>query len=264
MGGVSHWSCLVYEYLLNRIFAYTRNILMVDGGLMSKLISYIIDGDESPHYDLRRYLGLVLSFGLELNIYAYLLVLSIVCVSCGDEIENNHYITDGLQMDGGIADSPDSNLDADVSISIPTDSSVAEDASVSDSMVPFDDASVLGNITDYNTGPVPNFCAKLEGNFVGFNNININIGDITITLFSWTYKEDEPAEAIGFSFWATDRVACSVKAGRDVFLCGKDGQWAHPGGISGPSAKAISNIVFCTDPSATIASENTISIYIGE
>lgn len=92
-------------------------------------------------------------------------------------------------------------------------------------------------------------CEKIEGETIGAEETSLAVGTATLWIDGWVEKDDSPNEWIGF-YWtlADGPVSIRVKAGPEVFealLEDESGAWHHPGGTGGPSAKAISNIVFC-------------------
>jgi hypothetical protein len=100
-----------------------------------------------------------------------------------------------------------------------------------------------------NNGPLPEGCAKIEGDDLGREDVTLDVGDATVTINTWTAKEGSEGEYIGFTYTVTgEDVMVSVKAGTATHQDVGDGTWTHPAGTSGSAAKGISNIVFCPDP----------------
>lgn len=100
------------------------------------------------------------------------------------------------------------------------------------------------------TGPLPAGCVRAAIGDLG-KNITLTIdGTRTITFTGWTTKTGKNDQYVRFSFEASGPVAYTVKAGTEIF---SDTVllWAHPGGLSGPSVKGISDITFCAAPPGT-------------
>lgn len=103
-----------------------------------------------------------------------------------------------------------------------------------------------------NTGPLPAGCVKLEGRAIGSTGLEYAFGGNSVIIDGWTPKRDDPGDYIAFEYTLTSTPTfLSVKAGRDVFTDWATDtstqSWSHPGGDSGPSAKGISNVVFCAE-----------------
>ncbi len=86
-------------------------------------------------------------------------------------------------------------------------------------------------------------CTKLEGGQLG-DDLEIVVGGETVEVSGWRNKDGE-GEYIGFD--VEGDVIVVVKAGTDLYEAG-EGEWTHPAGTSGPSAKGISFVAFCEPP----------------
>lgn len=99
-----------------------------------------------------------------------------------------------------------------------------------------------------NTGPLPEGCVKFEDGAIGVEGLSVSFCGVTLTIDSWTTKDDEPHEYIGFEYTVMGgSVWVSVNAGNDIFQADGTGSWHNPNGTAGPEVSAISNIVFCCD-----------------
>jgi hypothetical protein len=74
-------------------------------------------------------------------------------------------------------------------------------------------------------------------------NLSVSFSGVALTFTSWTRKLDEGGY-VGFTFAASSPVAYAVKAGLQTHYS-TETSWTHPAGLSGPYAKAISNITLC-------------------
>lgn len=93
-------------------------------------------------------------------------------------------------------------------------------------------------------------CAKIEDGDIGVIGIEIDVGNTSVRIDTWTPKVGEPDEYVGFSFSTSGgRVSYRVKAGGEVYT-GEGTAWSHPNGDQGPGASAISHIEFCEDDPA--------------
>lgn len=97
-----------------------------------------------------------------------------------------------------------------------------------------------------NTGPLPEGCIKIEDEDLGRTDRTLEVGSGTVRITGWRTKDGEDGEYIGFTY-ETDLAGgfLSVKAGLESYREAYDGEWVHPNGTSGPTASAISNVVFC-------------------
>ena len=106
----------------------------------------------------------------------------------------------------------------------------------------------LDALAKYNNGPLPAHCTKIEGGNIGKNGKVVTVDGIQVTITEWFTKDGEKGEFIGFRYTVEGgEIAISVKAGVETFQAEGSGLWKHPGGTSGPSAKGISNVVFCIE-----------------
>lgn len=106
----------------------------------------------------------------------------------------------------------------------------------------------LDNLGEYNNGPLPSHCAKIEGSQIGKEGIVIDVDGTEVTITDWTSKDGEKGEFVGFEYSVDgETIAVSVKAGNETFQEGETGSWQNEFGTSGPKAKGISNVVFCLD-----------------
>ena len=96
-----------------------------------------------------------------------------------------------------------------------------------------------------NTGKLPAQCVKIEGGQIGQQGIKVTVNGIEMTFSSWTPKNGEKREFVGFTYVSSDPVCVSIKAGTARFVAEEQGSWIHPAGTTGPKAKGISNVVIC-------------------
>lgn len=91
-------------------------------------------------------------------------------------------------------------------------------------------------------------CGKIEGNDIGREGAELQLGGSTVTFHDWVGKTGEHGEYVGFSITldGTTSVTYVVKAGAQDYPDSVT-TWMHPAGESGPTAMGISNVEVCDD-----------------
>jgi hypothetical protein len=101
--------------------------------------------------------------------------------------------------------------------------------------------------SDWNTGPLPPNCTKIEGGDIGKVGVTLEVNGVTVEITRWIAKGG--GDSVGFDYVSSsDDVCLSVKAGTGRHEVEGADSWRHPAGLTGSGAKGISNIVMCVLP----------------
>lgn len=99
---------------------------------------------------------------------------------------------------------------------------------------------------DVNTGELPENCVKIDSDEVGEVGIAVATGNTIVTVTSWTNKDGEEGEYVGFDYTVEGGDVCvAVKYGVSVSTADGTGSWLNPNVTSFGSVYGISNVVFC-------------------